>query len=232
MPLLSERSAAPFLPYLGHYPNANTVLLQDGSLLAIGRLAGVPHELAAASERNAAARALNSLWRQIADDSLTLGIHLVRFRKTDQLPPPLFHNDFARRFDEAYRLTILDEIFENAWFLSLVAAPRVGMGNQKQSNREMQRLLARFRKTEAPDDPYRVQMIEDLWITITRTLEGYNLWRLGVREHKGLLYSEIAETLRLILYGQPLPIGLTDGPVGNAIYTDRTVFERRHYRIL
>ena len=106
------------------------------------------------------------------------------------------------------------------------------MGNQKQSGREMARLLAHFRKTKAPDDPYRVQMLEDLWTTITRTLEGYDVRRLGVREQSGLLFSEIAEALRLILYCQYLPVGLTDGPLGSAIYTDRVVFERRHYRLL
>jgi type IV secretion system protein VirB4 len=229
---LFERAAVSYLPYLGHYPNPNIVLLEDGSLLAMGRLRGVPHELASATERNAAGKFLNSLWRQIADDSVSLGMHLVRFRKTDQLPKPSFRNDFARSFYQAYREHILDEVFENAWFLSLLAAPRVPMGNQKQSGREMARLLAHFRKTKAPDDPYRVQMLEDLWTTITRTLEGYHVRRLGVREQSGLLFSEIAEVLRLILYCQYLPVGLTDGPLGSAIYTDRVVFERRHYRLL
>jgi type IV secretion system protein VirB4 len=229
---LLERSAAHYLPYIGHHPTATTVLLEDGSLLAMGRLRGVPHELAAASERNAAAKFLNSLWRQIADDTITLGIHLVRFRKTDQLPTPVFGNDFARRFDQAYRQHILDEVFENAWFLSLVISPRLPMGNQKQSGREWARLVAHFRKTKVANDPYRLAALEDLWMSITRTLEGYNVRRLGVRESGGLLFSEIAEALRLILYCQYLPVGLTDGPLGSAIYTDRAVFERRHYRLL
>ena len=229
---LFERSAAHYLPYIGHYPNANTVLMEDGSLLAIGRLSGVPHELAAASERNAAAKFLNSLWRQIANDTITLGIHLVRFRKPEQLPVPTFRNDFARRFDKAYREHILDEVFENAWFLSLIASRRQPMGNQKQSGREWGRVMAHFRGSKEPDDPDRVIMLEDLWTTITRTLEGYNLRRLGIREHDGLLFSEVAEALRLILYCQYLPVGLTDGPLGSAVYTDRVVFERRHYRLL
>lgn len=229
---LFERTAAHYLPYLGHYPNGDTVLLEDGSLLAMGRLRGVPHELAAASERNSAAKFLNSLWRQIADDTITLGIHLVRFRKTDQPLAGAFQNDFARRFDNAYRQHILGQVFENAWFLSLVASPRAAMGNQKQSAREWARFRAHFSKTKAPDDPYRVGMLDDLWMTITRTLEGYNLQRLGVRKHGGMLFSEIAEALRLVLYCRYLPVGLTDGPLGSAIYTDRAVFERRHYRLL
>ncbi len=229
---LLERSAAHYLPYLGHYPNPRTVLMEDGSLLSMARIRGVPHELASASERNATGKFLNSLWRQIADDSITLGIHLVRFRKQDQLPVPAFSNEFARQFDQTYRRSILDEVYENAWFLSLIASPRGPMGNQKQSGREMARFLARFRRTKEREDPYRVQMVEDLWTTISRTLEGYDLRRLGLREQSGLLFSEIAEALRMILYCRYLPVGLTDGPLGSALYTDRAVFERRHHRLL
>lgn len=36
---LFERAAVSYLPYLGHYPNPNIVLLEDGSLLAMGRSA-------------------------------------------------------------------------------------------------------------------------------------------------------------------------------------------------
>jgi type IV secretion system protein VirB4 len=176
---------------------------------------------------------LNSLWRQISDDTITLGIHLVRHKNREHLPTPNFSNDFARRFDRAYREHVLDEIFENSWFLSLLAQPRQPMGNQKQSGRELTRIIARFRKTKQPNDPHRADMIEDLWSTIARTLDGYSVRRLGVRQdHRGVLFSEIAEALRLILYCQSLPIGLTDGPLGSAIYTDRAVFERRHHRLL
>jgi type IV secretion system protein VirB4 len=233
MRLAWERSAEAYLPYLGHWPTANTMLLETGALLAMGRVRGVPHELATPSERNAAARMLNSLWRQIADDTITLGIHLVRHKKRDQLPVPHFSNDFTRRFDQAYREHVLDNVFENSWFLSLVAEPRRPMSNQKQSGREFTRLLARFRKIKQPDDSYRADMLEDLWSTIFRTLDGYSVQRLGIRQdNRGILFSEIAEALRLFLYCQPLSIGLTDGPIGNAIYTDRVVFERRHHRLL
>jgi type IV secretion system protein VirB4 len=229
---LLERTSAHYLPYLGHSPNPRTVLMEDGSFLSMARIRGVPHELASASERNAAGKFLNSLWRQIADDSITLGLHLVRYRRQDQLPVPVFSNKFAKKFDEAHRRYILDALFANVWFLSIIASPRVPMGNQKQSGREMARFMARLRKRKEPNDPYRVQMVDDLWTTISRTLEGYDLRRLGLREQSGLFFSEIAEALRLILYCRYLPVGLTDGPLGSAVYTDRAVFERRHYRLL
>ncbi|MGH7083703.1 MAG: hypothetical protein ACREFN_01760, partial [Acetobacteraceae bacterium] len=56
--LWAERSAEQYLPYVGHI-GPSVVLLEDGSLLAIGPLHGVPTELAADEERNALARVLN-----------------------------------------------------------------------------------------------------------------------------------------------------------------------------
>ena len=67
----AERSASQYLPYVGHV-SPGIVLLEDGSLLAMAHLHGLPHELAAASERNAAGRILSALWRQVADDVLTI----------------------------------------------------------------------------------------------------------------------------------------------------------------
>ena len=68
---------------------------QSGHRAARGRLApchGAPawaaHELAAASERNAAARILSALSRQVADDVLTINVHLVRHQRVKATPPP------------------------------------------------------------------------------------------------------------------------------------------------
>ena len=48
-----ERTAEPMLPYVGHL-SPGVVWLKDGSRMAMGRVRGVPHELASAAERNSA----------------------------------------------------------------------------------------------------------------------------------------------------------------------------------
>lgn len=229
-----ERKADQHLPYIGHYPKSDVVLLRDGSYLIMGAIKGNPHELASDTERAGTAKFLNTMWRQIAHDTVTLGIHLVRTRRHDQLPEPQFHNDFARRFNRAYRDHILDEVYRNIWFISVIISPRLAFGNQKEYSRELSRILDRFRfgKKTLPDDSLTITQLEDIWLTLARTLHEWGIRRLGVREEGGYLYSEIAEALRTILYCKHLPIGLVDGPLGNSIYTDRAVFERRHYRIL
>lgn len=214
----AERSAEAYLPYLGHVaPSA--VLLNDGSLLAMGRLRGVPHELASAAERNAAARFLNGLWRNIADDTVTVGAHLVRHRQVERLPAATFRNEFSARLDDAYRGRVLqDRLYQNDWYLSVIVAPRPPAGGQA-AGRRFNKALARFRKHGGAVDAFSLLSIEDLWTALARSLEGYDLQRLGLREQGGVLFSEMAEALRLILTGDYLPVPLVSGPLGNCIYT-------------
>ena len=126
-----ERTAEPVLPYVGH-DSPGVVSLKDGSRMAMGRVRGVPHELASAAERNAAARFRNGLWRNLADDVVTVCAHLVRHQEVDDQPPSVFRNEFSRRFDRAYRDRILrGRLYQNDWYLSLIVSPRVPLGDTK-----------------------------------------------------------------------------------------------------
>lgn len=225
-----ERSAELYLPYLGHIaPHA--VLLAGGSVLAIVCLHGLPHELSATSERNADARLVNGLLRNTADDAVTLGVHLVRHRRVEGPPPRRFRNAFAAELDRVYRERVLqDQLFENVWYLSLLVAPRLP-GTGRSVGRQLRRTFARWRKRAAAIDPELPARLDDLWGTIERTLAAFKPRRLGLRKHRGVLFSEIAEALRLILTGEFLPVPLVSGPLGNALYTDRVIFDRRAYEI-
>jgi type IV secretion system protein VirB4 len=165
-----ERDAEPYAPYIGHV-SPDVILLDDGSLLTMGHLRGVPHELAAASERNAAARLLNGLWRNIADETVTICALFVRHRHIDKLSSAAFRNTFSEDFARAYEERVLEgKLYQNDWFLTVIASPRVPIGGQTTS-REVNRRLARFRKRSVVDD-YTLTTIEDLWTAVTRPLDG------------------------------------------------------------
>src|SRR5678810_560858 len=101
-----ERNTDSLLPYIGHIA-ADKVLLKDGSVLVMAELHGRPHELSAADERNAAARTIAGLWKNIAAENLTVCVHLVR-RRVDALPPsPVFRNLFSADLDQVYRDKVL-----------------------------------------------------------------------------------------------------------------------------
>jgi type IV secretion system protein VirB4 len=225
----AERSAEAYLPYLGHV-TPGALLLNDSSLLAMGRLRGVPHELASAAERNAAARFLNGLWRNIADDTVTVGTHLVRHQQVEGLPAALFRNQFAASLDQAYRGRVLqDRLYQNDWYLSVIVAPRTPAGGQA-TGRQLNKALARFRKHDGGVDAFSLVSIEDLWTGLGRSLEGYDLQRLGLREQDGVQFSEIAEALRLILTGDDLPVPLVSGPLLVRAVDVRPQFDSRSPR--
>ncbi len=218
-----ERSADPYLPYVGHL-RPGIVLLQDGSLLAMAELRGLPHELAAMSERNAAARVLNGVWRNIASDTLTLGAHFVRHRHVPEQPTAAFRNGFAAELDRVYRDRLLaGQLFANQWFISLLVSPRNPLGGTH-LGRELNCRLAWFRKESPTLREDMVAEIEHIWTTIEKSLATYDVRRLALRENGTVLFSEIAEALRLILTANHLPVPLVGGPLGHAIYTDRVVF--------
>ncbi|MBY0335643.1 MAG: type IV secretion system protein VirB4, partial [Acetobacteraceae bacterium] len=55
--------------------------------------------------------------------------------------------------------------------------------------------------------------------------------RLALREERGLLFSEVAEALRLILTGERHPVPLVDGHLGGALLADRIVVGREAVEI-
>ena len=228
---LAERTAEPSLPYIGH-ASPHALLLVDGSVLMIAEAYGAPHELAAAAERNAASRMLNGVWRNLCDETLLIGVHFVRSRLISRPVRRRFESRFAEHISNRYQDEVLGgELFRNVWFLSAIVRPRNPGGGTIGAQR-MALLRARWRREDAEANPDILTDLDGLWSTLARSLEGYNVRRLGLREEGGILFSEIAEALRLILYASPLPVPLVSGRIGNALYTDRVVFDRSALRIL
>jgi len=225
-----ERSAESYLPYIGHI-NTFAAVLDGGHVLSTGPLRGVPTELAADDERNALARVLNGVWRTIADDNVSIYVHLVRHQRVDDPPRSVFSNGFSADLDRLYRQRVLTgRLFENTYFLSVVVSPRNPLGGTPGA-RQAKRALAQMRRRDAAVSRELLTQLEDIWSTLTRSLEGYELDRCGLRARGPAQFSEIAEALRLILTGEFLPVPLVSGFLGNVIYTDRAIFGRRAYEI-
>jgi type IV secretion system protein VirB4 len=226
-----ERTAERCLPYEGHL-NPHVVVLRGDLLLAMGRAHGLSlHELSAVNERNAQARILSALHRQIADDGLTIYLHLVRHQHVEMPPAPQFRSPFAAELAHVYRERVLrGQVFANEWFVSTVFAPRNPLGTAV-GGKQIARTRSRLRKQRAEIDPERLTEIEELWHTLLRSLDGYELVRLGLRQSGAAVRSEIAEALHLILGGDPEPAPLVQGPLGSLVYTDDMIFGRRAFEI-
>jgi type IV secretion system protein VirB4 len=221
-----ERSGEIYLPYVGHVAD-DVVLLRDGSVLAMGSVAGVPFEMEEPALRNSRLRNLNTLFRNIADDNVTIATHLVRYPETAELPLASFRSSFVGALDWAYRARILrGRLFRNAYFITLLISPRNVLGKAGGQ-------VARFGKRTMPaggSDSDR-RTLEDLWQVVVSSLAEYGVRRLGLRRQGEIVFSEIAEALRLIMTAEWFPVPLVSGSLGASIYTDRVICGKRGVEI-
>jgi len=225
----AERSADRYLPYLGHI-RPNVMLLDGGRVLAMGEIPGAPsYQLADEAARMAGTTTINALCKNIDDDNVTLHSAFIRGPGTDQLAHAVMPNAFAAALDRAYRERVLTgRLYANTWYLAVIVSPRNRIGAKAgglfRGKRERQTAAA---------TADLVRQLEDIWQTVSRTLAPYNIRRLGLRPGRGgkFYFSEIAESLRVILTGEFWPVPLVSGPIGVAIYTDRAIFGRRALEI-
>jgi type IV secretion system protein VirB4 len=221
----TERSGEIYLPYVGHI-GPQTILLEDGSLLAMATINGVPFELEDHAQRNAKLRALNTLFRNIADDNIAIYTHLVRHLADDITGGHRFRSSFAQDLDAAYRnLVLKGRLFRNSYVVSLVLSPRGALGTAAS------RQMARWRKRPMESAGRLRHDLEEVWQILASGLEGFGVRRLGFYEWNGLAFSEMAEALRLLMTCQNLRVPVVNGHLGASLYTDRVICGRRGFEV-
>ena len=221
----TERSAERYLPYVGHV-GPQAVLLDGGGLLAMGHARGQAFELADHSLRNARLRLLNTLYRNLADDNVLIHTYLVRCADDESRGAAQFRSEFAAALDEAYSATALhDRLYRNDYYVALVVLPRspLGVGARK--------FWSKFRTETARAADGLARELEDQWLILANGLDNFGLTRLGIYERDGIIFSEIAEALRLIITGRYLRVPIVSGHLEDSIYTDRVICGRRGIEI-
>src|ERR1700744_5428894 len=221
----SERSGELYLPYVGHI-GPQTVLLDDGSLLAMAQVTGVPFELEDHAQRNAKLRALNTLFRNIADDNVAIYSHFVRHPADHLVGSRRFRSAFAEELDATYRRLVLQgHLFRNNYYVSLVLSPRGALGSAAA------RQMTRWRKRPLESAGRLRNELEEVWQILAAGLDGFGVRRLGVYEWNSIAFSEIAESLRLFITCQSLRVPLVNGHLGASLYTDRVICGRRGFEV-
>ncbi|MGE4482940.1 VirB4 family type IV secretion/conjugal transfer ATPase [Acidocella sp.] len=221
----TERGAERYLPYVGHV-GPQTVLLDGGALLAMGHVRGLPFELADHAIRNSRLRLLNTLYRNVADDNIIINTYLVRRADEESPPPTCFRSGFAAALDKAYHTTALEgRLYRNDYYVAFAVLPRspLGVGARK--------FWSKFRGETTQVVDGLARELEDQWLILANGLEGFGLRRLGIYERDGIMFSEIAEVLRLIITGRHLRVPVVSGHLGDSVYTDRVICGRRGIEI-
>ena len=116
-------------------------------------------------------------------------------------------------------------LYRNDYYISLVVSPRGKLGTG------FAQRLAKFGKKFPEVAEGLTRELEDQWFVLANGLEGFNIRRLGVYEHDGIMFSEMAEALRLIITGRYLRVPIVSGHMGDSLYTDRVICGRRGVEI-
>ena len=222
---IGERSGEVYLPYVGHIAD-RVVLLEDGSVMAMAHVEGMAFELEDPAARNSRARAFNTLFRNIADDNVSIYTHLVRHGDVPDREIQSFRSDFAVKLDSAFRDWVLDgKLFRNDYFFCLIVSPRNTFGKIGS------RLTRMAKPRQETGLGGLLHTLEDRWYVAQTALEAYGMRRLGIREKNGIVFSEIGEALRLIMTCRWLPVPMVSGSLGASLYTDRVICGKRGFEI-
>ena len=226
-----EREPDTYVPYIGHAA-PGILLLDDGSLLAMLRLDGAAFETADPIAINALHAQRNILLRNIASDRLVLQTHVVRSLADDAVyPADACSSAFARELDERYRARLTaNRLFRNELFVSILlrATSRTGV-----SGGNVAALFARRKRGDRARSasPANLDQITGIVSTLIYELNAYGPRHLALREQNGVVFSEPAEALRLVLTGEHMLVPLVNGHLGGAVYTDRVIVGREAIEI-
>lgn len=221
--LKAETDPAKYLPYALH-ASETVIKLDNGELMAVFALDGLPFETTDTVVLNDWHEKLNLAWRTIAGERVALSVHVVR-RVDDFYPDGSFRSGFGSQLDAAYRARILKKrMFKNEHYLTVMLRPAVGRAENIISN-----ILGALRKGSASGaevDADRVERMDELVRDTGKMLQRLNPRLLSTYERNGLIFSQTLEFLQLVMTGRETPVPIVRGHLGAALYRDRLIFGR------
>ena len=226
---LRSRELGPetFIPYIRHIDEM-IVALESRALMSTIALNGVSFETADVLDLNGLHRSLNTLYRNIADERLSLWTHVVR-RRDNAYPEGHFSNRFSDGLNAKYRERMVrEELFRNDLYLSLVWHPS---GDPLEKAANLLARLRRARRSATEVDENALKLLRDKVADVTAGLKRFEPRQLSLYEHEGILFSEQSEVLHQIVGGRREPIPLTEGRISSAIYSDLVIFGRETVEI-
>lgn len=234
-----EASPDPYLPFVDHCRPA-VMLLRDGSLLGMARLAGQPSTVASNQGRNGHVMRHTAWLNAIANDNVEVFEHLVRHDGVPaQAPRPPACGSFDAAFLADYDADVRRHLRVNDWFISVLVKPRKDLvAVAKETVRKLlpapkgERLREMQEDAEALDGALLGQL-EDAFSLLFGLMHQLRPVRLGIRQERGLPYSEIAEALELIRTTKhdPQPIVDPAGTLGAGLAVHDPIAGRRGFEI-
>lgn len=220
-----ELLADNYLPFVRHADDHTVITTSRGAFQTM-RLNGAAFLTADNKTINVLHERLANAMRQIADDNIMIYSHIVR-RQDTELPIGDLKSSFGKWMDEAYTSNLITKrLFVNDLYVTVYVQPR---GLSKLS------LSQGVRKARKNDVEVDVDLLEQLDETTTKlkaSLQRYGPEMLGlVKNRLGVICSEPMTFLRELISSDRALVPLVNGPIGNAVYTDRVLFGREAFEI-
>jgi len=226
---LRSRELGPetFIPYVRHV-DKTTIALDTRALMVMIELEGISFETADVLDLNAFHRDLNTLYRNIADERLSLWTHLIR-RRDNSYPDGIFATPFSAALNDKYRKRMVGEdLFRNDLYLTILWSPT------RDPAEKVIQLLSRLRRTRRTGlelDKEGLKQLQDKVVDVVAALKRFGPRVLSLYEHDGLVFSEPSEVLHQIVGGRREAVPLTEGRIATAIYSDRVIVGRETIEI-
>lgn len=217
-----ERMISDYVPIVGHA--ADGVLLNDdGSMVAVVEVTGLPWETSGAGDVNDRFRRLVHTWKNIARDTLILGVYQCRgMASPDVYPQAEFRSRFAAEFDAAYQRSLFSgSLYDNRIFIMIQIRPARPAGELLG-----EQISKRKRKDVIEPQEERLKRLEDVCQLLISELSAYRPRRLGIAVRGHAMFSEMAEAIVFAMTGQWRPIPLTRGRLGDTMFTERVIVGR------
>lgn len=210
-----ERALAPFLPY-GCLVSPDTVKTKEGDYLRLWKLVGVPFETVDPQDLALWKDQLNTLFRAIGSEKVSLYAHQVRRQTFDRLPGE-FANDFCRALDEKYYSSFdTYQMLQNELYFSLLYRP----------SSKVERKLARAGRTLSDlqhVEEMTLRTLAELSSQIESGLKPYQPKRLTSYEQEDILFSEPLEFLNFLVSGFWQPVRVPRAPLYEYLGTSQVM---------
>ena len=212
-----ENPLSRFIPF-SSVLTPNDVVTRGGDYLRVWRLEGVPFECADEPDIAERHEALCSLLRNLAGGHWAVWTHRLHRGVADQLTDPAAPG-FAQDLSRTYQARLGERrMMSHELYLTLVYRPTVSRaGRALQSTQRTRDGIARQQAEALVEMTERTALVD-------RVLRRFGPQLLGSREHRGRLYSEVAEFLGYLVNGCWRPVPLAAGPLYRTLPTTRLSF--------
>lgn len=209
-------------PFARHV-TPDVVALNAGHLVMGFELEGRPFETLDVRSLAERRERLNLAYRALADDRLALWVHQTR-RPMAPPRPAGRRSMFGEEVATAHRRALEDRglwrVRQFAWIVG-----------RAEAGHDLERRLRQAQRRGAELDAGLLKRVRQAGADFEALFEDARPRRLGVTARLNLPFSEPLEALRLILFSDPSPTPLNDGPLSEALHDRRIIFGRESFEI-